>query len=226
MGDAPPRWPYRGELLSHAEAVALQAAWRTRVRASWRGSEPELVAGVDVSVRQKRACAVVAVCDAKSFELVESVHALRPAEWPYLPGLLSFREVPAILEAFAKLERQPDLLFVDGHGRAHPRRFGVACHLGVELGLPAIGVGKSRFVGEHRAPAAARGSRVRLEEEGELLGKVVRTRDGVKPLYVSVGHAIDLERAVRWVLRAAKRTRLPEPIRAADRLAGELNRSL
>jgi deoxyribonuclease V len=152
---------------------------------------------------------------------VERSTAERAVEFPYVPGLLGFREVPCLLEAFEGLRRVPDLILVDGHGIAHPRRFGVATHLGLELGLPTVGCGKSRLVGEHREPGLRRGSRTRLVERGEVIGSCLRTRDGVRPVYVSVGHRVDLESAVRLVLRATGRYRLPEPIRAAHRTAGE-----
>ena len=183
------------------------------------------VAGVDVGVRNGRVQAAVAVLAYPSLEPLATATAVRPVEFPYVPGLLAFREVPAILDAFERLAAgggpAPQLLLVDGHGYAHPRRFGVACHVGVELGLPALGCGKSRLVGEHREPGSRRGSRCRLTDRGEVIGTVLRTRDRVRPVYVSVGHRIELGDAVRVVLGCARRYRLPEPIRAADRAAGE-----
>ncbi len=137
-----------------------------------------------------------------------------------MPGLLAFREMPAIRDAMAKLATAPDLVFVDGHGRAHPRRFGIACMLGVELELPAIGIGKSRLVGAHREPGARKGSRTRLTHEDEIIGYCVRTRDGVRPVYVSIGHRVSLATAVRLTLRCCRRYRLPEPIRHAHMRAG------
>lgn len=215
-----PRWPYLGRSIDYPEAVAIQDRARRRVRERWRGGEPATVCGVDISVRGGEARAALVVLAFPSLEPVESATATRPADFPYVPGLLGFREVPAILEAFERLATAPELLVVDGHGRAHPRRFGVACHVGVELDLPAIGVGKTLLVGEHREPAARRGSSTRLVHDGEVIGRALRTRGGVRPVYVSVGHRIDLATAERLTLRCAGPYRLPEPIRAAHAAAG------
>lgn len=143
----------------------------------------------------------------------------QPTRFPYVPGLLSFREVPAILEALAGLQRLPDLLLCDGHGYAHPRRMGVACHIGLATGLPTIGVGKTRLVGEHEPVPAERGGWSALRDRDETIGAVLRTRNRVAPVYVSPGHRIDLPTAVQQVMACLNRYRLPEPIRAADRLA-------
>jgi len=215
-----PRWPYLGRSIDYAEAVAIQERGQRRVIERWSGPPPDTVAGIDIAVGGGEARAAVVVHALPSLEETERSIAVRPLDWPYIPGLLAFREVPAIVAAFEGLRSRPDLALVDGHGRAHPRRYGVACMLGVELDLPTIGVGKSRLVGEHREPAHRRGSRVQLRHADEVIGVVLRTRDGVRPVFVSVGHRIDLDNAVRLVLRCAPRFRLPEPIRAADRAAG------
>jgi deoxyribonuclease V len=144
--------------------------------------------------------------------------------FPYVPGYLSFREVPPLLAAFEGLERPPDLVLVDGHGRAHPRRFGIACHLGVLLDLPTVGCAKSRLVGAHREPGPRRGATTRLVDGDEVIGVVLRTRPGAKPVYVSVGHRVSLSRARSLVLRLAPRYRLPEPIRAAHAEVNRLRR--
>lgn len=219
---SPKRWPYRGAQLSFREAVALQAELRERVVEVGEGSSPRTVAGVDVSVKGGEARA--AVCVFAFPELVPLERATRalPLAFPYIPGLLGFREVPAVLAALERLREPPDLLLVDGHGRAHPRRFGVACHVGVELDLPAIGVGKSLLVGSCAEPGLRRGASTRLVHDGEVVGRALRTRAGVRPVFVSVGHRVDLARAAELVLACAPRFRLPEPIRAADALAGEL----
>ncbi len=141
--------------------------------------------------------------------------------FPYIPGLLSFREVPPILKALKKLSRLPDLILVDGHGRAHPRRFGIASHLGLWLKHPTIGIGKSRLCGEFRQPGKRRGSSTDLVHKGEVIGKVLRTRVGVKPVFVSVGYGLPLEECVSWALAMTSRFRLPEPIRRADHLCRE-----
>jgi deoxyribonuclease V len=183
------------------------------------------VAGVDCAFpgeHQGRVTrAAVAVLTFPGLELHEFTVVERPTDFPYVPGFLSFREVPAITLALEQLKTRPQLLIVDGQGYAHPRGFGIACHLGVQTGLPAIGAGKSRLVGEFRAPAAAAGSRSPLTYRGETVGAVLRTRDGVSPLFVSVGHKLDLDSAVAWVLACTRGYRLPETTRWADGLAGD-----
>ena len=221
----PKRWPYRGRLISYHEAVAQQNELRTQIVDEWDQRTVGLIAGVDVGVLRGRASAAVVLLSYPEFEVVESSTATRAADFPYIPGLLAFREVPVVVEAFEGLRQAPDLCLVDGHGRAHPRRCGVACQLGVELDLPAIGVGKTLFVGRHREPATARGSSTRLVHEGDQIGRALRTRANVRPVYVSIGHRIDLASAERWTLRCASRFRLPEPIRAAHNLADRVGRA-
>jgi deoxyribonuclease V len=185
-----------------------------------------LVAGADVSYDRGSPVlyAAVVVLDAERLEVVEVAAATGRATFPYVPGYLSFRELPPLLEAFAKLCARPDLVICDGHGRAHPRRFGFACHLGVALDLPSIGVAKSRLVGEHRAPGPRRGAHAALRDGGEVIGAVVRTQPGVAPVYVSVGHRVSLATARRLALRFAPRFRLPEPTRAAHAEVNRLRR--
>jgi deoxyribonuclease V len=182
------------------------------------------IAGVDVSYdrRSPALFAAVVVLDAATLEPLETVGACERAHFPYVPGYLSFREAPAVLRAFAKLRQVPDLLVCDGHGVAHPRRFGLACHLGVWLDLPTLGCAKSRLVGSHPEPGVRRGCHRRLIDEGDVIGEVVRTRERVRPVYVSVGHRISLTTARRWVLRLAQRFRLPEPTRAAHVAVNQL----
>lgn len=181
---------------------------------------PRTIAGVDVSFDKHDPLlhAGVVVLDAASLETVEEVAVSREVDFPYVPGYLSFREIPPLLAAFELLRSVPEVILCDGHGRAHPRRFGLACHLGLILGVPSIGCAKSRLVGEHREPGPKRGASVRLLHEGELIGRVLRTRRGVKPIYVSIGHRVSLETACKLALRCAPRFRLPEPIRRAHRL--------
>ena len=204
-----------------AEARAVQERLRRKiVHRPAKGFTPRTVAGVDISVRDDRAIAAIVVQEFPGTEVLESVTAVRPVEFPYVPGYLAFRELPSILDAWEKLTVVPDLLLVDGHGYAHPRRCGIACHLGVRVDRPSIGCGKTRFIGEHKDPGERRGCRTQLRHEDEVIGAVVRTRDRVKPIYVSIGHRVDLETAVRWTLRCCRGYRLPEPIRAAHNLAG------
>jgi deoxyribonuclease V len=210
-------WP------SNARAArAVQERLRERVMTQDRLGVVHTVAGIDVGFerdgRVARAAAVV--LDFPALTLREQAVALSPVRFPYVPGLLSFREIPAVLAVLKKLRAAPDLILCDGQGYAHPRRFGLACHLGVLLDVPAIGVAKSRLIGEPRgALALPKGSRVPLVDDGEIIGAVLRTRAGVKPLYISVGHRLSLETAIRYVLSCCPRYRLPETTRLADRLA-------
>lgn len=182
-----------------------------------------LIAGIDAAFpdRGRTTRAAVVVMRWPTLETVDQAVHERPTELPYIPGLLSFRELPAILGALERLDTRPDLVLCDGQGRAHPRRFGVACHLGVETGLTTIGVGKSRLCGQHKEPGLPKGQTAALIDGDELIGQVLRSREQVRPIYVSVGHRIGLPSAVEWVLACTPRYRLPEPLRAADRLAGQ-----
>ncbi len=204
-----------------AEARAVQERLREQVVIGDGSAAPKVVAGVDIHVAPAAGLtwAAIAVVELATLDLVASALAAVPTGFPYVPGYLSFREIPAALTALALLERAPDLLMVDGHGIAHPRRLGIASHLGVLTGLPTIGVAKSRLVGEHEPPGLARGSRVPLTHKGETIGTVLRSRDGARPLYVSVGHLVSTEQAVDLVLATLTRFRLPEPTRLADKLS-------
>jgi deoxyribonuclease V len=160
--------------------------------------------------------AAVVVLKFPELTIVDSVSAWLETPFPYVPGLLSFREVPAILKAWEGVRLDPGMIFVDGHGRAHPRRFGVACHLGLILGKPTVGIGKSRLCGWYEEPGPSRGERADLVDDEDVIGTVLRTRDRVKPVFVSVGHGMTLENCVEWTLRVTRRVRLPEPLRMAD----------
>ena len=218
---------HRGDL-SPADAIALQRDLAARV-----SLEPldlaslRLVAGVDVSSawRGRTLWAAAVVCRWPDLEVVATATARCEATFPYVPGLLSFREAPVILVALGRLAVRPDAILVDGQGLAHPRRFGLACHLGVLLDLPSVGVGKTRLVGEHREPGPRRGASVRLVDRGDVVGRVLRTRGGVKPLFVSPGHRIDLDGAARLVLRCARGVRQPEPTRRAHQAANAARRA-
>lgn len=173
-----------------------------------------------------RAIGGVVVFRYPEMEKVELAYAVEPLRFPYVPGLLSFREVPVLLAALAKLKKMPDLLFCDGQGFAHPRRFGLACHLGVWAGRPSIGCAKSILVGEHTRLADRAGSRVELRDRGEVIGAAVRTRTGVNPVFVSQGYRVSLETAIRMTLSVCDGVRLPKPTREADRLVADVKRSL
>jgi deoxyribonuclease V len=212
---APHRWD-----VSPRRAAAIQRELAGRVRFRRPPGRIRVVGGVDAAFsRDDRECLAAAVLwDRESGDVLETSVAHAPLRFPYVPGLLSFREAPAVLAALRRLRGAPDALICDGQGYAHPRRFGLACHVGVIAGLPTVGCAKSRLLGEHGDPAAKRGGRTPLIHAGERVGTVLRTRDGVRPLYVSVGHEIDLRSAETLVLACAVRYRLPEPTRLADRL--------
>jgi deoxyribonuclease V len=209
-------WPAEPAL-----ARTLQERLRARVAEAPLPRPPRRIAGVDVHVDAARglAFAAVAVVTLPGLDLTESVLAARPVTFPYVPGYLSFREAPVALAALRLLAEPPDLVMCDGQGRAHPRRFGLACHIGVLADLPTVGAAKSRLIGLHAEPGAARGDRVPLEDKGEIVGAVLRTRPGTRPLYVSVGHRVTLDDALAAVLATLARWRLPEPTRLADRLS-------
>jgi deoxyribonuclease V len=208
--------------LSPAEARVLQTALAKQIERQNRlPKQIRRVAGVDVGFEQNGTLtrAAVAVLDYPSLELIEQAIERQPTRFPYIPGLLSFREVPAILAALERLSAAPDLLLCDGQGIAHPRRFGVACHLGLLTGLPSIGVAKSRLIGEHDEVPEEKGQWVQLLDKGETIGAVLRSRTNVRPLYISGGHRVSLQTAIDWTLRCTTRYRLPETTRRADKLA-------
>ncbi len=209
-----------------AEARGIQLSLRDRVERRDRLGVVRKVAGADVALDLVRGKAIAGVVIYRFPELeeIERVWAAQPLRFPYIPGLLSFREMPAILAAFERVRNEPDLIFYDGQGYAHPRRFGIACHLGVVLDCPTIGCAKSRLMGQHDEPPAERGGWASLEDKGERIGAVLRTRTGVKPIYVSVGHRVSLERAIELVLSVSDGYRIPRPTRDADHFVGAVKR--
>ena len=212
----PDRWPE-----TQAEALAIQEQLRSQVVTTTDFDSVNYVAGVDLAYSSDDAMtkAAVAVLSFPDLQLSDRAIVSRSTTFPYIPGFLSFREVPAVLDALEQLTIIPDLLLCDGQGLAHPRRFGFACHLGVLTNIPAIGVAKSRFIGQHDPLEMTKGSWKPLSDRGETVGAVVRSRHGVKPIYVSIGHRIDLNTAIDYVLRCTPKYRLPETTRVADRLA-------
>jgi deoxyribonuclease V len=166
----------------------------------------------------------VVVIRTDDLSIVERRGAVLDSPFPYIPGLLSFREAPALLEAFARVQSNPEAVMVDGQGIAHPRRLGIASHVGLWLDLPCIGCAKSLLTGRYKEPAREAGSTSPLRDRDEVIGQVVRTKTGIKPLFVSVGHRVDLESAVRWVLACCHGYRLPEPTRQAHLFVNELRR--
>jgi len=208
--------------VSTAEAVEIQRKLAPRVVREGIPADVRRVAGVDISVGRGSADGrgAVVVLRYPEMEVEEQVVVEARVGFPYVPGLLSFREIPVLLEAFRQVKEKPDLVLVDGQGLAHPRRFGIACHLGLLLDVPAVGCAKSRLCGEHGPPAMEAGSSVPLRDGDEVIGAVLRTRDGVSPIYVSIGHRIALDEAVAWVLRCCRGYRIPEPTRLAHMAAG------
>jgi deoxyribonuclease V len=225
--------------LTPAAARALQLKLRTRVELRDRLPRIRTVAGADVAFELPgrrswesgagRAIAGVVVYRFPEMEEIERVYAVRPLRFPYVPGLLSFRELPALLAAFRRLRHMPDLIFADGQGYAHPRRFGIASHLGVLLDLPTIGVAKSRLVGRHDEPGVRAGKWAPLldqTEDGgeERIGAVLRTADNVRPVYASQGHRISLKTAIKLVMAVCDGYRIPRPTRDADRYVANVKR--
>ncbi len=201
-------------------AIALQRELAARVVRTGGLDHVQTVAGVDAGYREGRACAAVVVLSFPGLDILEYVTAERPVDYPYVPGLLSFREAPAALEALARLNRVPDLLICDGQGIAHPRRLGIASHIGVLVDLPTIGCAKSLLVGQYAEPPREPGHFTFLYDSDEVIGAVVRMRAGVKPVFVSIGHRVSLEAAIRMILACGRGYRLPEPTRWADKIAG------
>jgi len=208
--------------VSIPEAREIQRDLAARVSRSGEVIRPRLIAGVDISVKKDSAAgnAAVVVLSYPELKVLEIKCAAAPLDLPYVPGLLSFREAPLILAACEELELVPDLILVDGQGIAHPRRMGLASHLGLFLDVPTIGCAKSRLCGQHEAPGEAPGSYADITDGGETIGVVLRTKLRVKPVYVSIGHQLNLESASRWVLKCCQGYRLPEPTRLAHLAAG------
>jgi deoxyribonuclease V len=208
------------------EAARIQQRLRGRFEPLDRFSEIKTVAGADVAVDSVRNVAIAGVIVYRFPEMMEleRVWARRPLTFPYVPGLLSFREVPVLLRAFAKLRHSPDLIFYDGHGYAHPRRFGIATHLGVVLDCPSVGCAKSILVGVPSEPGTRAGSWAPLTHDGEMIAAVLRTREGTKPVYVSQGHRVALQSAIRFARAVRDEFRIPRPTREADRFVGEIKR--
>lgn len=208
--------------LSPQEAIALQKQLAREVISD----QPidlavlRLVAGVDVSVKDDVSRAAVVVMTFPELVVLETVTAEMPTPFPYIPGLLSFREGPVLVQAFERLQRVPDAFLFDGMGTAHPRRIGIACQMGLWLQKPTVGCGKTHFVGAYEEPGSQRGAYSPLRDHGQVIGCVLRTRAGVKPVYISPGHLADLETSVALTMACTTRYRLPEPIRAAHAAAG------
>ena len=203
--------------LTPRAAIELQETLKYQVLESPLDGPVASIAGTDVSIKGTAGRASVVVLSRSDQRILDCASVEAEVQWPYVPGLLAFREIPLIMRAFRKLRVMPDAVMTDGHGRAHPRRFGLACHLGLVLNLPTLGVAKRRYVGQYTMPSADKGSYELLTQpaSGEVLGAVVRTRDRVSPVFVSVGHRISLADSVALTLDCAVRFRIPEPTRLA-----------
>ncbi|MCF7811602.1 endonuclease V [bacterium] len=207
----------------YKDAVELQKSLSQRLILKGSPKKADFIAGVDCSsyAYSKLMVSAVTVWSYSQKEIIDSITASHETDFPYIPGLLAFREIPVILKAFQILETIPDVVICDGQGIAHMRGFGIACHLGLYLGLPTLGCGKSRLVGSYEKPDPEKGSVKSLCYKGKEVGKVVRTRNNVKPVFVSPGHLIGMNESVEIVLTSCLKYRLSEPIRAAHKLAGD-----
>jgi len=213
--------------ISIAQARRLQSKLAGRVVRQNKFGKISRVAGADVAFSDdgKKAIAAIVLMDFPSLDILETVHAEAPLIFPYVPGLLTFREGRVLEKAFQKLSQKPHLIFFDGQGLAHPRRIGIASHLGLIWNIPSVGCAKSRLCGIEIAPGPRRGQWSPLKDKGELVGAVLRTRDRVRPMYVSVGHRIDLPTAIKMTLACHDGTRIPKPTREADRIVAILKRT-
>lgn len=215
----PAHWPDNA-----TDAAVMQKELRHKVRVEDAFGPPRTIAGVDVgfdTVRNEAKASIV-LLDAGTLAVKAQVTTHQAVSFPYIPGFLSFREIPVLLRALSQLPEVPDMLMVDGHGIAHPRRFGIAAHLGVVTGLPGIGVAKSLLCGTYQEPGLEKGDTSLLMHKGEKIGTVLRSKDNVKPLFISPGHRVSHDTAVAWVLKCLTKYRLPEPTRLADKYSKTL----
>ena len=208
--------------LNPQDAKKLQEQLRNSVSLKNGFKEIDTVCGIDVAFNENYAYAVAILLSYPNLEVIEERHSETVLSYPYIPGLLVFREGPAILSCLDELENEPDLLMLDGQGIAHPRGFGIACHIGVILGKPTIGCAKSKLVGKYEEPDRKRGAFSFLFNDNQKIGTVLRTRTGVKPIFVSPGHLIDLETSAKIALTCSIRYRIPEPLRIADKKSRKL----
>ena len=207
--------------LTPDEAARVQKELRDRLVLAWDGRPVETIGGVDISIKTDSARAAIVIIRYPDLTPIEAVTADAPLVFPYIPGLLSFREGPAALAAWDKLQDKPDLLMFDGQGIAHPRGIGIAAQMGLWLERPTFGVAKSRLFGRHEEVGLARGDRADLlDKQGNVIGTVLRSKEKTNPLYISPGHLIDVEHATQFVLNCLAGYRLPEPTRWAHKVAG------
>ncbi len=210
--------------ISYAKARELQIQLAKKIRLSPIKKTPKLIAGMDCAFSKdgQKIIAVAVVLKLPDFDLIETTSASKKITFPYIPGLLSFREAPVCLAAAKKLKNIPDLFLIDGQGIAHPRRLGLASHLGLFFNKPTIGCAKSRLIGNYKEPAAQKGMYNLLKYKDQTIGAVLRTRANVKPVFVSPGNKCSLDDAIKWTLKCAVKYRLPEPTRLAHQLVSKL----
>lgn len=204
------------------DAKAIQENLKDKVKIIPLRKMPKFVSGVDAAFCDDRVIAVACVYKYPKLVHVEDVFAVNEISFPYVPGYLSFREGPAIIKALRKLKTKPDVVLFDGQGIAHPLGLGIASHIGVILNMPAIGCAKSKLVGEYRCPQSLKGKWTTLKYKGKSIGAVLRTKKGIRPLFISAGHLIDLKGSIEMVLGCTGKYRIPEPLRRADHLSKEL----
>jgi len=211
--------------ISPNEAIVLQKRLAGKIRIEPVPEQISTIAGTDCAFPEKdKIVAAAVLCDARTLKVLAAVHVEQECHFPYIPGLLSFREAPAVIAALEKLPDKPDLIMCDGQGLAHPRRLGLASHVGLWMDLPTMGLAKKKLCGEHRPVGLHRGAWEYLREHGEVIGAALRTRRLVKPLFVSVGHRATLEDVIKWTLRCAIKYRIAEPIRQAHLLVSAMSK--
>lgn len=205
--------------LNPAQAIRLQNGLRRKIRLKKLSIKPKLIAAADVSFKNRRATGTVVVLSFPEFKLIESIRRVKKISYPYIPGLLTFREGPVLEECFLALQNEPDIIIFDGQGIAHPRNMGLATHMGILLGKPTIGCAKTHLFGEYKEPKKLRGSYSYLfDKKRKRIGAALRTKDNTRPVYVSAGHKIDISSSIKIILRCTKKYRLPQPIRLAHQL--------
>jgi len=201
------------------EAIRIQRVLAERIVCRAKRLTPRTIAGIDVSFREKKCCAAICIFTFAGLELIEQKTAINSISFPYIPTLLTFREGPAVLRCFKKIEVTPDVILFDGQGLAHPRKMGLATHMGIWLNIPTIGCAKTPLYGQFKQPPRTKGSYSLITEKNLPIGAVLRTKDAINPVFVSVGYKILLEDAIAITLRTCTKYRLPEPIRAAHILS-------
>ena len=206
--------------VSPVEATGIQNKLRKQVITENHVKDVKRIAGVDISIKNTTAIAAIVIISFPELKPLEQYVVTKKVEFDYIPGLLSFRESPSIIDAFEKVRQEPDLIMVDGQGIAHPRRFGIAAHLGILLNKPFIGCAKSLLCGKYDEPSEKAGSFSELHDKGKVIGAVLRTKDKTNPMYISIGHKIDLPTAISYAMKCCQGYRLPEPTRLADLAAG------